>query len=404
MRLMNEGSPTIFVSAAEASGDVHAARLIHALRQRLPEARFVGAGGRQMAQAGCEILADLTPRASMLAGPLLRLGYYYRTVGRLQRAIKKIRPDLHVPVDSPAMNWHLAAAAKKAGAKVVYYIAPQLWAWAPWRVKKLLRLADHVACILPFEQDYLRQRGVNATYVGHPLFDQLPPQPDPMPDLIQAWIEGNWRVVLLAGSRPAEIRGHTRALAETAAAIRKQWPRATCTVAAGGQEAASLLRKLLKGTNGEQTGALEIATGKTHEVLSRAHFAVAVSGTITLEAAHFGVPMVIFYRVGRLAYGLVGRWLIRTPHLSLVNILAGKATQVSSKSLSAKRIVPELMPWHGSSRQLASVVLEVMEDLGYLLETRQALLALAGPLRVPPPETASGKAADLIVDLLRDKG
>ena len=222
---------TIFLSAAEDSGDEHASNLIRALLQRCPDARLVGVGGEKMAAAGCELEADLTKRASMTSGPLLELGYWIRTVRRLRRTICRLRPDLHIPVDSPALNWHLAAAAKGSGAKVFYYIAPQVWAWAPWRAKKLARLTDHVGCILPFEQPYLRHRRVHATYVGHPLLDTLPDRPDPVVDIAEAWAHGSWRVALLAGSRPHEIRSHAPTFLAAADEIARRWPGARCTFA-----------------------------------------------------------------------------------------------------------------------------------------------------------------------------
>ena len=380
--------PTIFLSAAEISGDEHAARLLVSLRKRIPDARFIGVAGEMMAAAGCEVVADLTQRASMLGGPLLRLGYYVRTLRRLKRTIRRVRPDVHVPVDSPALNWHLAAAAKKAGASVVYYIAPQVWAWAPWRVRKLRRLTDRVACILPFEQQYLRERGVAAEYVGHPLFDTLDARGEPLPDLSDAWLGGNWRVALLPGSRPAEIHNHAGALLEAARAIRRRWPNAECTFAARTERMAETIRRACAGG---AEGGIDLAVGRTREVLATAHFAVAVSGTVTLEAAHFGVPMVIFYRVSRLAYGLLGKWLIRTPHLSLVNILAGR------------KIVPEIMPWFGGIHQLTDMVLEVMDDVGYLHEARSELLKLVAPLELPGRRKACDNAAELIVKILRSR-
>jgi len=376
--------PTIFLSAAEASGDEHAARLIRAIRARRPDARFVGVAGDRMAAEGCEVLADLVHQATMMGGPLLRLGYYVRLVRRLQRTIRQIRPDLMIPVDSPALNWHLAAAAKSVGSPVGYYIAPQVWAWAPWRVRKLARLTDRVACILPFEQRYLRDRGVNATYVGHPLLDALPPRGEPLPDLLDAWGRGTWRVGLLPGSRTGEIKGHTRALLAAAQAIRRRWPQARCTFAARDERAADAIRRRCG-----QAGA-DIAVARTREVLASAHFCVAASGTVTLEAAYFGAPMVVFYRVGHLQWRLARRWLgLTTRHLALVNILAGR------------RVVPELMPWHGNVRQIAAMVMDVMQDLGYLLEARQDLLRVTDALRVPPPRTASDNAADLLLALLR---
>jgi len=365
---------TVFLSVAEASGDAHAASLIKALARRLPDARFIGAAGPKMAAAGCEVLADLTAEASMLGGPIGRLGYYYRAVRKLKRAT----------VDSPALNWHLAAAAKKAGARVVYYIAPQVWAWAPWRVRKLARLTDCVACILPFEQRYLRDRGVRARYVGNPIFDYLGPRPKTLPDLAAAWSEGTWRVALLPGSRLGEIVGHMPAVLETARAIRRRWPKAHCVVPAHDQAGAQAIHKAARGRD------IEVVVGQTHDVLAGSHFAVAKSGTTTLEAAYYGVPMVVYYRVGRLSYNLLGRWLVRMPYFSLVNILAGYP------------LVPELVPWFGSPRPLKELVMEVMEDYGWLFQVRQSLLDLVKPLESAGGQSASQRAAQLVVETLGD--
>jgi len=156
-------APTIFLTAGEASGDAHAANLIIALSERLPSARFVGVGGPRMAAAGCELLEDIVASASMFLDNLVKVFYYRRVIHRLADAMAKRRAAVLVPTDSPGLNWHMAAAARRLGVPVMYYIAPQVWAWAPWRVKKLRRLTDHVACILPFEPDYFHQRGVEAT-------------------------------------------------------------------------------------------------------------------------------------------------------------------------------------------------------------------------------------------------
>ncbi len=378
---------TIFISAAEPSGDLHAAHLIRSIREKLGDVRFVGVAGEKMAAAGCEVLADLSKKASMLGGPLLRLGYYVRTLRRLQRQIREIKPDVFIPVDSPALNWHLAATAKSIGIKVVYYVAPQVWAWAPWRVRKLARLTDHVACILPFEQRYLRDRGVNATYVGHPLFDFMPPAKQPLPDLAEAWSEGLWRVALLPGSRQSEISGHTPAFAKIAKKICRKWNKARCVFVARDEETAEKIRKLIVSTIEEIPDQIEIKIAPAREVLADSHFAIAASGTVTLEVAHFGVPMVVLYRTGLTGYlyYLTRRWMFSTPNLSLVNILAGK------------RLVPELMPWHGNYKKLKDIVMEVICDFGWLNQARQELLEVVKPLHVKPPAKASDNAAELIL-------
>lgn len=385
---------TIFISAAEASGDEHAAKLIVKLRERLGAARFVGVAGPRMAQAGCEVLDDLTHKASMLGGPILSLAYYVRRIRRIQAAIRRLQPDVVVPVDSPAMNWHIAKAAKDVAVPVVYYVSPQVWAWAPWRVKKLARLTDRVACILPFEQEYLRQRGVNATFVGHPIYDDAPPRPQPLPDLIDAWYGGRWRVAMLPGSRPAEIKHHTPAMLEVAGTIARRWPRAQCTFAALNEGGAGEIRRIAQ-RHGRPQVEVIVGPAAVHEVLSQSNFAVVGSGTVTLQVAYYGVPMVIFYRAGlltRALYQTLGRLksIVPTRSLSLVNILAGR------------RIVPELMPWYGDVGRLSRATLESMSDLGYLLEMRRNVLALSEPLR-RNSQTAAANTADLVVEVLQER-
>jgi len=379
-----EREPTVFVTAADVSGDIHAARLIRALSDRLGRARFVGVGGRHMAEAGCDLLDDTTARASMLGHSFAHLLYFHGLIRRVAAAMDEYRPAVHVPVDSPAMNWHLARAARKRHIPVMYYICPQVWAWAPWRVRKLRRLTDAVACILPFEPCYLRPRGVNAHYVGHPLFDELPGA-DP-PDLHEAARTGAWRIALLPGSRAGEIDRHAPALAAVYDRLRRAHPQAEFTFTAFGAEAADHIRAAAGRDD------LPIEISRTPEVLRRSHFAVVTSGTVTLEVAHFGVPMVVFYHVGRLGYHLLGRWLIRTRHLSLVNILAGK------------ELVPELMPWFGDAGLLTEAAEEMLADPDRLAATRQALLELVGPLKAGADATAADKAAELVVRTMAGGG
>jgi lipid-A-disaccharide synthase len=378
--------PTIFLTAAEASGDEHASHLVRALRERLGEARFVGAAGPKMQAAGCESIVDLTGQASMIAGPLLKLRYYRRMVRLLQRKIDEIRPDVVVPTDSPALNWHICAAARKCGVKVMYYVAPQVWAWAPWRVKKLARLTDAVACILPFEQDYLRARGVNATFVGHPLCDTLPDRPDPMPDLLGAWADGTWRVAMLPGSRSGEMARHAGMMVAVARRLRQRWPGAT-TVLCPPTEAAEAKLRSLVGEALDEEG-IEVAVGRMREELARSHFALTVSGTATLEVAHFGVPMVVVYCVNRMMYKSLGRWLIRTPHFSLPNIVAGGP------------VVPELVPWFGNVDEVSRAVFENLDDLGELVETRKSLTNLVDSLYPPGGRSASANTAELVAGLI----
>ncbi len=370
--------PTIFLTAAEASGDTHAANLIGALAERLPGARFVGVGGPRMAAAGCELLEDLTTHAAMLLEPLRKLRFYKRVIRRVGREMVARSASVLVPTDSPALNWHMAIAARRACVPVMYYVAPQVWAWAPWRIKKVRRLTDHVACILPFEQEYFRSRGVAATFVGHPMFDHLPDRPASRPE---PPTDGAWRIVLLPGSRAKEIRIHAPAMVAAAEQIRQRYAKAEFAFAAVDDLAADRIRDAA-GTS------LPIVTGRTHEQFATSHLALATSGTVTLEAAHFGIPMVVFYRTSRLV-STIAKPLLRTPWLSLVNILA------------KKELVPELMPWFGRSDQLAEAVAGQLAAPASLARTSAALTALIDPLRCPDGATASSAVAELVVRTMR---
>ena len=243
---------------------------------------------------------DLTGHASMVAGPLANLRFWRRAVRRLQGEIRDRRPAVFVPVDSPALNWHLCKVSKQVGTRVLHFIAPQVWAWARWRIKKVRRLSDHVCCLLPFEEGYFRDRGVEATFIGHPIFDDLPPAraPEACPDLLEAWTSGAWKVALLPGSRPGEIRGHTAALAAVGEAIRRRWPAARCTMTARDELARERIEASLQngkrhvaspglpasaGSNSVPDG-IALRVGETADVLAESHFAIAASGTVTLES------------------------------------------------------------------------------------------------------------------------
>jgi len=372
-------APIIYLTAAEASGDMHAANLIRALRAKLPNARFAGVGGPLMAEAGCELLEDIIANAGMLLDVIHSIPYYRRIISRVTNEIGRLKPSVLVPVDSPGLNWHMAAAARRHGVPVMYYIAPQVWAWGAWRIHKVRRRTDHVACLLPFEQEYFRSRGVNATFVGHPLFDHMPPRTGSYPS---APTDGAWRIALLPGSRSKEIHRHAPAMVEAAGQIRRQFPKAEFTFTVSDPRCADLV--------GEAAGSsLPIVTGDTCSVLADSHFALATSGTVTLEAAYLGLPMVTFYWVSRLGHALLSWWVMRTEYYSLVNIVAGR------------EMVPELIPWFGDPGRLADAVVAQLRRPEQLARTSTDLIALAETLRSTGNQSASAAAADLVIQTMR---
>jgi lipid-A-disaccharide synthase len=323
----------------------------------------------------------------MLGSVFGKILYYRRAVRKLRSAIRDLRPDVLVPVDSPALNWHLAKEARAAGTSIVHYVAPQVWAWAPWRIKKLRRLTDHVACLLPFEEEYFRSRGVAATYVGHPLFDRLPARIDAAdcPDLAEAWCEGTWRIAMLPGSREGEIAAIAPALAAVADEVGRRWDGSQCKFLAADDRSADRIRAAIRRDE------VDVVTGDAGSVLADSHFAVVASGTATLEVASYGVPMVIVYNISRwqrMAWRLFVKYMMRTRNLSLVNIIAGRG------------IVPELMPFFTSPGEVVRSVVSVIKDYGWLCATRQKLLDLTTPMRTNGDQTAAARAAAIVAGIV----
>ena len=167
----------VFLSAAEASADAHCAGLISAMQQNSQNIDFVGVGGQKMAAAGCELLETTVAKAAMHYKAFTQIGRFYKLIKRIKDYLKNNHVDLVVVCDSPAFNFHIAKAAKKNGIKTIFYVAPQLWAWASWRIKKLRNCCDKLACILPFEEQWFNARGVDTVFVGNPLLDKSASKP-----------------------------------------------------------------------------------------------------------------------------------------------------------------------------------------------------------------------------------
>ena len=223
----------LFFCAGEPSGDLHAANLIRQLQERCPRFEAVGYGGPRMAAVGCRLHADLTELAVMWFGrALANLHKFWDLAGRADRYFRHHRPDAVVLIDYPGFNWWIAWRAKIHGIPVFYYTPPQIWAWATWRAKKMRRLSDHVLCSLPFEEAWFRQRGCNATFVGHPFFDEVRQH-----KLDESFLESHRRragplVTILPGSRTQEVLHNLPWFLKAAARVRQAVPEARFAVAA----------------------------------------------------------------------------------------------------------------------------------------------------------------------------
>lgn len=311
----------VLVVAGEASGDLHAANLVGALRQRHPGVVTFGVAGERMRAVGVEALAGVEELSVMgLAEVARELPRLLRLSRRVRREALERRPDAAVLVDSPDFNLPLARRLNRAGVPVVVYISPQLWAWRAGRVRKLQRDVTRVLSILPFEVDFFSRRGVAVEYVGHPLVDELHALAS-----TRSMREG-LTLALLPGSRWQEVAALLPAMAWAATALREEHSslRVRVLVAPG------LEVERIRGLLGKAGQWVELVESNRHVHLAAASAALVASGTATLECALLDVPMVVAYRLHPLTYA-VARRLVRLPHVSLVNLVAGAT------------VVPELL-------------------------------------------------------------
>lgn len=309
---------TVFFSVGEPSGDLHASNLIRAIHEANPQARCLGLGGPRMEQVGCEVLHHLSRHAVMWIGSVVaQLPRFLNLLRQTRHWFEQFHPDVVVLVDYPGFNWHVAALAKAKGIPVVYYGIPQLWAWAPWRVKKLQRTVDKVLCQLPFETSWLQQRGVSAEFVGHPYFDELLQR-----SLDATFLEGmrvDCRPVLtlLPGSRRQEVVTTGPWMLQIVQALRNRGLAFRVVSACFNSEQADQMQVLAR-----QHGVpLEVYCQRTPELIEAATCCLACSGSVSLELLYHRKPSVILYRVGRVGYWLQDAF--RTSrYISLPNLLA----------------------------------------------------------------------------------
>ncbi len=367
-----------FLSAGEASGDGHAARLAAEIRRLRPGATFAGIGGRRLAGEGMEILFPAEDLAVMgLTEVFAKLPDVARALLRIWRYLQQQRPGVVILVDFPDFNFMVARMAKRLGLRVMYYICPQVWAWRRYRVHTLARLADRLAVIFPFEEKFYRDYGVAATYVGHPLRETLPTLP-PRAELRRRLGvgQGELLVALLPGSRGSEIARILPVMGAAAGLIAGRTPgcRFVLPLAPGAPE--DMVRRLA-------AAAVAIVTERTAEVLAAADLAVVTSGTATLEAVLWGTPMVIVYKLAPLSYRL-GRRLIRVPYIGMANLLAGEG------------LFPELIQAEATPEGIAAQVQAWLTQPERLRAMRRGVERLLGELGGPG---ASRRAAALAVDL-----
>ncbi len=310
----------LFIVAGELSGDAHAAGMLRVLRERLPELRVLGAGGPAMA-AACGHppgLRDWVEEAAVVGlwEVVRHIRWFKNRFHELLAEIGRERPRVLVLVDYPGFNLRLAKAVRAAWPqiRIVYYISPQVWAWHRGRIGRMARWLDEVLCILPFEPELFVPAGLPARFVGHPLADELAGER-------RAATRDPQLVGLFPGSRRREVARLFPVMLEAGRRLRVNHPDVRFEAPAASPQLAAFLRDTL--ARHHPTLPVEVLDGGSHALMQRAQCAVIASGTATLEAAWFGLPYCLVYKVSWPTYFL-GRMLVRLPYIGMVNILAGR--------------------------------------------------------------------------------
>ncbi|MFQ5804964.1 MAG: lipid-A-disaccharide synthase [Phycisphaerae bacterium] len=342
----------IFISVAEASADVHAGALLRRAKAVLPNAQFFGLTGPQMREAGAQTLCDLSAHAAMLTGVFSVIGRAWKAIKLVEQAWRAAPPDLVVLLDAPELHLRLAQRARARGLPVLYYIAPQTWASREGRNRQLATSVDRLACILPFEQEYFRRASVNAEYVGHPLFESLQREtPDPAV-VKRLRSNGGPLLAVMPGSRRHVIDAVLPLQLQALRRLRADGVAVQTVISALSEERAAQIH-----SHAADCGMpAEVIVADNASVLTAADLVLVASGTATLHVAHYRKPMVVLYDAGRLLAALhrpLGRFILKTPHLSLVNILA------------SRRVTPEFMPFVRDTGEVARVIGRLLTDEGW---------------------------------------
>ena len=363
----------ILVSAGEPSGDLHAAGVISVLRDRFPESQFSGMGGPRMVAAGAGLTTRMETLTTIGFTQVVRtLPAHVRLLSAMRRELARGHTDMVLLTDYPGLHLRVARAAAKHGVPVLYYIAPQMWAWGERRVAVLREAVAHLAVILPFEEQFFSRRGVRTTFVGHPLLDRKRPTAQEARKAVGLG-ESTPVLGLFPGSRKTEVRRLWPILREAARLVCKSVPEVEVVVATvPGLE--------YHGGDGFRLWAADSPT-----VMAVSNAAICKSGTSTLEAVLADTPMVICYRMDAISYAIAKR-VVRCPHIGLVNLVAGR------------EVAPEYVQGAATAEQLARHVLVLLDSDGREGSRQRDAFALVRE-RLGTPG-ASRRVADLAAGLM----
>lgn len=368
----------ILISAGEASGDMYAAQLGHALKLHWPDAHFYGCAGPRLRELGTEVVVDSSSLAVVgLSEVVSHLPRIYGEYRKLVRRARDDRPDLAILTDSPDFHLRFARHLKRAGVPVFYLVAPQVWAWRQRRVRIIRERVDQLFCLFPFEERWFREHGVKASYIGHPLAARVRPRLSKEEFLREHGLRPDLPIVtLLPGSRVGEALRHLSAVLDAVERLRQKYALQILLATPKSVQPKVAFRKFW-----ERISALsiQVVEGETWDCLAHSDLALAASGTVTVEAAVSGTPMVTFYKVTPLSWW-AGRRLVKVPYLSMVNLIADR------------KIVPELIQDEMTSANLANEAAKLLADPSAAAVMRRDLALVRAALQVQgdPMERAAG--------------
>ncbi len=332
---------SIFISVGDQSGQAHALKIIKILQQQNSSVKIYGFGGDKMSEAGVEIIQPLADLNIMgFKDVFLRLPLFFKAIFNFKRTIDERKPDLVLLIDYPGLNKHLLRIAKRQHIKVANYIVPQLWAWAPWRLRDF-KAADALFCILPFESAWYRKHGATAHYVGHPIADELPAIKQRLDSPI---------IAILPGSRKREIATNLPLMLRAAKLLQQEHPHLRFILPHSRPQLETLIMDIIS----QYQIDVELSFDGWHQHLARARAAWVVSGTASLEVAALGIPGVVVYQIN----SRIGAWLasnaLAVPYIGGINLIAGK------------ELLPEIMGCQLDAADLVTAIEPFLDDEHYL--------------------------------------
>lgn len=371
-------APTILIVTGEASGDLHGANLAKSLRRLEPNVKLFGVGGQHLREAGVELLQGLKRLDAVgVPGPV-NIAKGISNIFTIKRFLKAQALNGVVFIDHPSINLRLAKIAANLGHRVIYYIAPQIWAWGRHRIHLIKRVVRRMIVILPFEEAIYRDAGVPCDFVGHPLLDTLSAHYDRQEVRKQLGLpEAGLIIGVLPGSRPSEVEPLLPEMIQAVKKIREFDPEVQCVVG----QAPSITSECLEGLIDREGLPVTIIANQTNEVMAAADLLFVASGTATLQAALVGTPMIITYRLSWLTYHIAKR-IASVKYLGLVNLVAGRG------------IVPELLQEEATAQRLYEEAVNLLKDRDRYDHMQKTFQSLREQMGTPG---ASDRAARVVL-------